>query len=505
MFAALMVMAAMMASGAAFAAQGNTLVYAIENYTRINPAVDEHGELSDLIFDGLMAHDAASRPVPRLAESFDYDAATCTYTFHLVKDAKWHDGHPFTAADVEYTFKAIMDPANESENAPNYDEVKEIKVIDDSTIVFTLSEPNVAFLDYMTMAVLPKHLLDGEDLQTSAFFRKPVGTGPFKIDRWDEGQAILLVRNDDYFRGPAKIEKMILKVVADDSARVMQLRTGELDLTQVPPRDAIRFEDAEGMTVHRLKTSDYRGIMYNFGNPKWSRDKDLIPAFCCAIDRKAILDAVVHGHGMIAYGPLQRNEYDFADVERWSFDRARARKMLEDAGCEMGDDGFYHRNGERVGFSLVVRAGDQVRRDIAQAAAQQLKEIGVEVKIEIPAVTDWKTLETFLIGWGSPFDADDHTYKVFGTGKAANYSSYSNEEVDRLLTEARQTDDPAKRRAAYAEFQKVLALDPAYTFICYIDASYVAKSSLKGIDDSAVMGHHGYGIFWNVHEWSIEE
>ncbi len=108
-----------------------------------------------------------------------------------------------------------------------------------------------------------------------------------------------------------------------------------------------------------------------------------------------------------------------------------------------------------------------------------------------------------LIGWGSPFDADDHTYKVFGTDKGANYSSYSNTAVDEALIKARQSDDPAVRKAYYADFQQALAADPAYAFICYIDANYVAKSNIKGIDTDTVLGHHGVGIFWNIQDWEI--
>jgi peptide/nickel transport system substrate-binding protein len=110
-----------------------------------------------------------------------------------------------------------------------------------------------------------------------------------------------------------------------------------------------------------------------------------------------------------------------------------------------------------------------------------------------------------LIGWGSPFDVDDHTYKVFGTDKGANYSSYSNEKVDEYLSLARQSDDPEVRKEYYGKFQEELAEDPAYAFICYIDANYVADSGIQGISKDTVLGHHGVGIFWNIQDWTIEE
>ncbi len=487
----------------AFGGEETTLVYASGDYTRINPAMDEHGEINSLLFDGLTAHDGDNAVVPGLAESWEFDEASCAYTFHLRQGVTWHDGEPVAAEDVKFTIEAIMDPANMSENAPDFEDVTAIDVVDGHTIRFTLAAPNAAFLDYMAMAVLPKHLLEGEDFQTSEFFRHPVGTGPYKLERWDEGQSITLVKNGDYFKGPAHIDRIVFKIVPDDSARAMQMRAGELDLAQLTPRDAETFNRLDGFDVYDMKTSDYRGILFNFWNDYWTENRDIIPAVCCAIDREAIVGSVLLGHGETAYGPLQRNVYNCPDVDHYDYDPARAESILTAAGAEKHGDGFWYRNGEKLGFVIHVPAGDQVRLDMAQAAAQQLREVGLDVTVEIPAVVDWGSQMAYLIGWGSPFDADDHTYKVFGTDKGANYSGYSNADVDRYLTEARRSDDPAVRAEAYAGFQKALAADPAFAFICYIDADYVAKANIDGIDPDKVLGHHGVGIFWNIIDWTI--
>ena len=480
-----------------------TLVYGSGDYTRINPAMDEHGEINILLFNGLTAHNGDNEVIPSLAKSWKFDEETNTYTFHLEEGVKWHDGEPFTANDVKFTIEAIMDPENGSENAPNFEDVEEITVEDDYTVSFRLSAPNVAFLDYMTMAILPQHLLEGEDMQESDFFRHPIGTGPYKLASWDEGQAITLEKNEDYFKGAANIDQIIFKIVTDDNAKAIQMESGELDLALLTPKDAKTFADKDGYTCYDMKTSDYRGIMYNFNNEYWTENKDIIPAINYAIDREAIVETVLLGEGMTAYGPLQRNIYNNEDVEHYDYNPEKSKEILESVGCEMGDDGFYYRDGEKISFVLSVGAGDQVRLDIAQAAAQQLGEVGIECKVEVPTEVDWSGQMAYLIGWGSPFDADDHTYKVFGTGKGANYSSYSNALVDQYLTEARESDDTEVRAKAYAKFQEELAKDPAYTFICYIDANYVAKSNISGINADTVMGHHGVGIFWNVTEWEI--
>lgn len=508
LFAGLLLSFSLSACGGNAAQEGAesvTLVYGSNDYTRINPAMDEHGEINILLFNGLTAHNGDNEVVPGLAKSWEFDEASCTYTFHLEENVKWHDGEDFTADDVKFTIEAIMDPENGSENAPNYEDVEEIRVIDDHTIAFRLSAPNVAFLDYMTMAALPEHLLAGEDMQESDFFRNPVGTGPYRLESWDAGQAITLVRNETYYKELANIERIVFKIVTDDTARALQMKAGELDLALLTPRDAQAFADTEGYTCYEMKTSDYRGILFNFGHEYWTENRDLIPAVCCAIDRQSIIDAVLLGQGAVAYGPLQRNIYDNDAVERYEYDPDRAREILESAGCTMGDDGFYERNGEKVGFVISVGAGDQVRIDIAQAAAQQLRAVGIDCSVDIPVQVDWAGQMAYLIGWGSPFDADDHTYKVFGTDKGANYSGYSNAEVDRFLLEARQSDEPEVRAEAYDRFQEALAEDPAFAFICYVDANYVADSGIHGISKDTVMGHHGVGVFWNVAEWTMQE
>lgn len=483
----------------------DTLIYGSGDYTRINPAMDEHGEINILIFNGLTAHNGKNEVIPSLAKSWEFDEASCTYTFHLEEGVKWHDGEAFTADDVKFTIEAIMNPENGSENSPNYEDVEEITVIDENTISFRLSAPNVAFLDYMTMAILPEHLLSGEDMQVSDYFCNPIGTGPYKLESWDVGQAITLVKNEDYFKGVPNINKIIFKIVPDDNAKAMQIESGELNLALLTPKDAQTFSEKEGYTCYDMKTSDYRGILFNFQNEYWTENKDIIPAICYAIDRESIIDAVLLGQGIPAYGPLQRNIYNNEAVEHYDYNPEKAKEILEAAGCTMNSDGFYERRGEVIGFVISVGAGDQVRIDIALAASQQLRQAGIDCSVDIPAQVDWGGQMAYLIGWGSPFDADDHTYKVFGTDKGANYSGYSNPLVDQYLTEARQSDNPAVRAKAYDNFQAELANDPAFAFICYVDANYVASSSIQGISPDTVMGHHGVGIFWNVAEWTITD
>ena len=143
---------------------------------------------------------------------------------------------------------------------------------------------------------------EGEDMQESDFFRHPIGTGPYKLAEWDVGQSITMVKNEDYFAGPANIDTIIFKIVGDDNAKALQMQNNELNLTQVTPKDAQFFRNNDAFTVYDMKTSDYRGILYNFWNPYWQENADLIPAISYAIDREAILNAVVLGCGVVEIG-----------------------------------------------------------------------------------------------------------------------------------------------------------------------------------------------------------
>ena len=483
---------------------GNTLVYGSGDYTRINPAIDEHGEINLLLFDGLMGHDENNQVVPALAESYELDEDTNTYTFKLREDVKWHDGEPFTAEDVKFTIEAIMDPENESEIFSNYEDVEEITTDGDYQISFKLKDPNYAFLEYMTIGILPKHLLEGKSMQEDEYFRAPVGTGPYKFESWDEGQSITMTANEEYWGGAPSIGTVIFKIVEDDNAKALQIESGELDLAKLTPKDAKNFEGKEGFTVYNMKTADYRGIMYNFNNPFWQENKELIHAINCAVDRDAMVESVLLGQGIPAYGPIERNEFNDESVKQESYDPDKAKAIIEEEGWKLNDDGIYEKDGKTLSFTINCMEGDQVRADLAAIACQNLKDIGVDASYEVKSEIDWENQEAFLIGWGSPFDADDHTYKVFGTDKGSNYSAYSDEDVDEALTAARQTGDKAERQKYYSEFQKALVEDPAYTFFCYVDVDYVAGAPIKGITPDTILGHHGVGIFWNVKDWTLE-
>ncbi|WP_425756891.1 ABC transporter substrate-binding protein [Ihubacter sp. rT4E-8] len=483
----------------------NTLIYGSQDYTAINPALYEHGEINALIFAGLTAHNAENKVVPGLAESWEFDESSLTYTFKLRDGLKFHDGEPLTSEDVKYTLEAILNPENQSEIVSNYTDIEDIACPDELTVKIKLRQVNVAFPDYMTIGILPKHLLEGEDLATCDFNQNPVGAGPYRLTAWDPGQSITLDKFEDYYDGEVNIEKVIFKIVPDTDAKAMQLKSGDIDMAQITAKTAGDIEKSGEFNVYRMETADYRAIAYNFaGSPLFKEYPELSNILSYAIDRDAVIESVLLGEGQKAYSPIQKNRYNKEDIEKFEYDPQKCQELLEKDGWKKNSVGFYEKDGMELSFVISAMADDQVRVDMAKMCANQLQQVGVNAAAEAKPSLDWAGQDCCIIGWGSPFDADDHTYKVFSSDAGDNYTGYGNKAVDKILAKARHTEDGDERASLYGEFQTVMTENMPYTFIAYVDADYAVKKNIRGLTEKTVLGHHGVGVFWNIAKWSIE-
>ncbi|MCR4955324.1 MAG: ABC transporter substrate-binding protein [Lachnospiraceae bacterium] len=485
----------------------NTLVYGSGDYTAINPALYEHGEINSLIFAGLVAHDENNEIVPALADSWDYDEDDCEWTFKLKEGLTFQDGEPVTSKDVKFTLESIIDPKNNSEIVSNYQDIEEIECEDDTTVDIKLKKENVAFLDYMTIGILPEHLLAEKDLATDEFNQKPIGAGPYKLTDWDEGQSITLERFDDYYAGTPKIEKVIFKIVEDSDARLLQLQSGDIDMAQLTPKDAKAYkENNKDGKVYNMKTADYRAIAYNFsGSELFKKYPELSNILSYGINREAIVKGTLLGEGQVAYSPIQKNKFNDDSIEKFDYNPDKMKELLEKDGWKTNALGWYEKDGTELSFTINAMADDQLRVDMANMCAEMLKAQGVRVQAEAKKELDWAGQDACIIGWGSPFDADDHTYKIFSSDAGDNYTGYANKKVDAALEKARTTSDEKERKDAYSEFLNVMTDNMPYTFIAYIDADYAMNGKVKGITENTLLGHHGVGIFYNIADWEIEQ
>lgn len=492
--------------GTATKTDPKTIVLGVENESdKVNPIfADEHDDAIALIFSGLVRYDEKNEPIPDMATNWDVSSDKLTYTFHLKNNIKWHDGQPFTAEDVKFTIESALNPKNNSSIRDRFEEIKEVQVLDPYTVKIVLKTPFPLLVNVMSTGMLPKHILEGKDINNDAFNSAPIGTGPFKFVEWKKGQYMKFAANKDFYRAAPKMENAILKYLPDQNSRAVQLETGEIDVALIDPMEIERINKNKNLTVNRMVTADYRVLMYNRINPLWD-DVRVRQALNYAVDRQALVNGVLLGWGKPAYGPLQLSWANNPDVNQYTMDLEKAKKLLAEAGWTPGADGILQKDGKRFSFKLTTFVTDPVRVSLVNALSTQFKQIGVEAIPDPKEKGSFKIGETdtFLLGWGSPFDPDDDTYRIFHSSQMDmnNYEHYKNAKVDQLLLAARQTDVRNERTKLYGDFQVELANDPAFNFLTYLDVALVTAKNVQGVK-ARTLGHHGAGYMWNLEEWS---
>ncbi|GIP36438.1 ABC transporter substrate-binding protein [Paenibacillus sp. J2TS4] len=486
-----------------------TLIYAAETeFDRINPILEETTDIDNLIFRGLMRFDENNEPQKDIADSYEVSSDGLVYQFKLKQGIKFHDGEDLTAEDVVFTISSILDDQVQSVVRSEFTEIESVEAVSDYEVKITLKQPFPPLLDKLTIGIVPKHALDGQDINTADFNQHPIGSGPYLFDKWDRGQSVTLKAFPDYYAKQAAIDQVIVKFIPDSSVRMLQLETGEVDMAYLEPNAVEKMSQSDKLNIYEAPSADYRAMMYNMNFDLW-KDVNVRKALNYAIDRSAIVDGILLGYGEPAYSPLQMNKYHNDQVEKYDFNLDKADELLTEAGWIPGKDQIRTKDGTRLAFTITAPSSDPVRVSLATYLSSQLKKVGADVKV---AALDWSVIdiaetEAFMLGWGSPFDADDHTYKLFHSseiGSGTNYGFYSDPDADRLLEEARTTTDSAKRQELYKQFQQVLADNPPYNFITYQQALYGVNKKVDGIKIKT-LGHHGAGFLWNLEEWTIHD
>lgn len=489
----------------------NTLVYGAEfECDKVNPILGSD-YVDEFLFRGLFRMNKDSKPEKDLAKEVTVSDDKLTYTFKVRDDVTFHDGEPLTVDDVIFTLTSIMDKKVNSARNIDFKEVKSIDKVDDNTFKIRLKTQFPPLLDKLTVGIVPEHVFEGKDINEAEFNQNPIGCGPYKFVSWKKGASFEMTAFEDYYGTQPKIKNVIFKFLPDYNTRAVQLESGDVDFTFLEPSQAEKFKKNENTDVYVVDTADYRCINYNFEVTDLFKDVQVRKALNYAIDKEAIVKSIAHGYGEAAYTPLQYNEYATDQLEKYEYDMDKAAKMLKEAGWEKGDDGILQKDGEKFSFTLTAPVTDEVRVNIANYVASEWKKLGVEVKVDSLSwdAIDIFKCEAFVLGFGSPYDADTDTYPMFvstqNKAPGSNYGSYSNKDVDRALEAARIASDEKDRRKEYTAFQKALAEDPAYNMICYLKAIYGANKRVKGVSTEKLLGHHGAGIFWNIEEWELVE
>ncbi|NOX21160.1 MAG: peptide-binding protein [Nitrospirae bacterium] len=469
-------------------------------------------EVAGLIFNGLVKYDTDLSLIGDLAESWDISDDGLTITFHLRKGVKWTDGVEFTANDVMFGYKTIIDPKTPTAYKEDFLQVKKAEVLDKYTFRVTYKKPFApALSSWGNLPILPEHLLIGKDITKVDFGRNPIGMGPFIFEKWEPGQRIVLKANPEYFEGRPYIDYYIYRIIPDQATMFMELRAGGVDLMGLTPIQYRRQTSTEffkkNFQKFRYPVFAYTYLGFNLKHP-FFKDIRVRKAIAYAIDKKEIIDVVLFGLGSVATGPYVPNTWPYnPNVKRYEYNPAKARQLLQEAGWRDTDgDGWLDKDGKRFEFTIITNMGNSLRERTATIIQWRLKQIGIKVNIRliewsafINEFIDKRRFEAVILGWSIGFDPDQ--YDIWHSSKTGekefNFISYKNPEVDRLLEEGRRTFDIEKRKKAYFRIQEILAEEVPYVFLYVPDALPIVHKRFKGIRPTPI------GISYNLHKWYV--
>ena len=464
-----------------------------------------------LVYDSLLQYDGDLNLVGQLAESWRVSPDGLTLTFKLRHGVKWHDGAPFTAHDVLFSYQVMVDPKTPTAYSGDYLQVKKAEVLDDYTFRVTYPQPFAPALgSWAGLTILPKHLLAGQDITKSPLGRHPIGTGPYKFQEWRTGERIVLTANQDYFEGRPYLNGYLYQVKPDSATMFLELKAGNLDRMGL---NAIQYSrQTDYPKFNRLYNKfryipfSYIYLGYNLEDAKFA-DRRVRQALTYAINKKELIDGVLMGLGEEAYGPYKPGTWYYnPNIPKFSYNPEKARALLAAAGWRPNGNGILTKNGRPFEFTILTNQGNDTRVRTAEIIQGRLREVGISVKIRqvewaafLKEFIEKGNYEAVLLGWNTGLDPDQ--YDIWHSSKTKpgelNFNHYKNAEVDRLLDEGRHTFDREKRRQIYFKFQEILAEDQPYTFLFVPDALPAISKRIRGVKPAAA------GIDYNFVKWYV--
>ena len=466
----------------------------------INPLLSFGNELdrdlTGLIFQGLVSLNERGEPAPSLAERWEISPDQLEYTFHLRPGVRWHDGAPFTAADVVYTVGVLQSDAFANSGAPASTYLSQlwrsvtIEQLDESTIRFRLQQPLASFLSEATIGILPAHLWSAvpvAEISQSALNLQPVGTGPWRL----AGLTALTARlkPNPYWSGRLPfLEAIEFRFFPDYTSAFSAFQAGEVDgVSRIVPQDLTAAQASQDMTVFTAPLAGESFVYFNLASSTapFLADKRVRQALSVALDRPKLIDEALNGQGIPADGPFMPGTWAYAPQQLPQPSLQQAAQLLADAGWADNDgDGVRDQNDVPLSFELV---GDN--EAVLQALASQWRQIGVDAR---PKVVDITSLATELL---SPrrFDAavthwqlsgDPDPYPLWHSTQienGQNYTGWSNLQADLLMEQGRAVTDPGLRLQLYGEFQKIFA-DELPALPLFFDVySYGVSNRVNGV------------------------
>jgi peptide/nickel transport system substrate-binding protein len=494
-----------------------------ESFNPLLSTMDLVEDLSSLIFSYLVIADGHGKligdlatEVPSLANG-EISADGKTYTYRLRKGIVWHDGVALTARDVAFTWRAVMNPANNVFHREGYDEVARIETPDPSTVIVHLKRRHPPFVtEFFTSlqegakVILPAHVLASlPNINRAPFNAAPIGSGPFKFVKWERGRAVELVRNDAYFKGRPKIERIDFRVIPDDATILDEVKTHNIDLVVSLPSPL--FDGYRGIVGVKVQLFAWNGISVfaiNNGKPGL-RHVEVRQAIARAIDYDSIISKVTHGVGTPARDIIPAVAIGYTNNIPYAYDPAGARKLLDAAGWKPGLDGIRSKNGERLDFVLLTIAGSASSRAIAVQLQAQLRDIGLGLTLKTSPYNvifsydgpiNARRYDFAIYSYTRPWDPDNSTYldcdQFSPTGE--NSYAYCDPAVDAGERAGLSTDDPLKRAAIYHPLERRI-----HETVPYIPLYVPRRPTAINDDLKNYLPAPGIASWWNAWQWSI--
>jgi peptide/nickel transport system substrate-binding protein len=488
-----------------------------------NPIITSKVQLIEYyVFNRLMLFDDTGTLQPELAEDWSYSDDNLTITISL-RETTWHDGEPFTADDVIFTFDTIQDEDTDTTERSRLQiggEYVTWEKVDDRTITITTAEPFAPFLSNLQeIEIIPAHLLaESADINTDPFNRQPIGTGMYRLTQWESDQFIRLEPNENYWGGRPANDGVVVFFHADTEVGSAALDSGEIDAMFLPPEMQPRYEENPDVTMHPYVYYTPITLAFNFKHPVF-QDIEVRRAVRMAIDRQSLNDTVTRGRGLVANnqyadtGPLDRyNDYD--GVPEIEYNVEEANRILDEAGYTRGDDGIrVSPDGDKFEFNIITYSGFEEYINSQVILQEMLAEIGFQLN---PQVVDYSTLEAMwsdpnddpanraleLEEYPHPFEFDPDVFNELHSASlppnGQNYMWIADDEIDRLIELGRTTVDPDERVEVYKELDRrrheIVAVAPLYNVV---DA-WVTSNRLQGVADTP---YFRWYRFYGVKDW----
>ena len=491
-----------------------------DNLNRFSTHILE--DIQGCIIEGLTTTDERMNVVPLLASEVPtldnggvrlLDGGGMEVTWRIRPGIRWHDGVPFTSADLRFTVEAINSPDYNPESTDGFDRIEAVETPDSLTAVVTYREVYAPYALQFMRGALPRHVLEGRDIDKAQDYnRNPLGTGPYRVAEWRTGEYVLLERVPDYWRGDSlpRIRRLLFKFIPNTSTRVNQLRSGEVHVTALLPWDRYReVREVPGLSIHRMVGNSYEHVTLNQRAVPAFRDVRVRRALIHATDRGLIVRTILDSLAPVIHGPIQPPSWAFTDsVARYDFDPVRARLLLDEAGWRDSDgDGIREREGRPLSFTLITQSGFAVRENVSQALQRMWRDVGVDMRVQLVDGTSISGLwfegkfDAMLHWWHMPADpeltlffAEDRT-----PPRGRNISYVADDTLTRLLYASDRTVDRQARRALLVSAQRRIAELAVEIPLYNVTRLDVVPAALEGFTGNPT----NTGIFWNVHEWRI--